>query len=68
MLLLLIALIASTQVASTILEIVDALQDYLPEPDRQNAFSGNYYALINGAAMLFQFVLAPLLLSVFLDE
>ncbi len=66
-LLLLIALIASTQVASTILEIAfkSALQDYLPEPDRQNAFSGNYYALINGAAMLFQFVLAPLLLSIF---
>ena len=66
-LLLLIALIASTQVASTILEIAfkSALQDYLPDPDKQNAFSGNYYALINGAAMLFQFVLAPLLLSLF---
>lgn len=66
-LLLLIALIASTQVASTILEIAfkSALQDFLPDPDKQNAFSGNYYALINGAAMLFQFVVAPLLLSRF---
>jgi len=64
---LLIALIASTQVASTILEIAFkcALQDYLPDPDRQNAFSGNYYALINGAAMFFQFIGAPLLLSLF---
>jgi AAA family ATP:ADP antiporter len=64
---LLIALIASTQVASTILEIAfkSALQDYLPDPDRQNAFSGNYYALINGAAMFFQFIGAPLLLSLF---
>ncbi len=66
-LLFLIALIASTQVASTILEIAfkSALQDYLPDPDKQNAFSGNYYALINGAAMLFQFVVAPLLLARF---
>ncbi len=66
-LLLLIALIASTQVASTILEIAfkSALQDYLPNADAQNAYSGNYYALINGAAMFFQFVGAPFLLSIF---
>lgn len=66
-LVLLIALIAATQVTSTILEIAfkSALQDYLPNADRQNAFSGNYYALINGAAMFFQFVGAPLLLSRF---
>ena len=67
MLLLLISLIASTQVLSTILELAfkSALQDHLPSADVQNAYSGNYYALVNFAAMFFQFIGAPLLLSVF---
>lgn len=66
-LLLLISLIASTQVLSTILELAfkSALQDHLPSADVQNAYSGNYYALVNFAAMFFQFIGAPLLLSVF---
>lgn len=66
-LLFLIALIAMTQIISTVLEIAwkSTLQDHWPDADQQNAFSGNYYALINFAAMFFQFLGAPLMLSVF---
>ncbi|HMU38244.1 MAG TPA: Npt1/Npt2 family nucleotide transporter [Pseudomonadota bacterium] len=66
-LVLLIGLIAATQVVSVLLEITfrGALADYLPGLDEQNAFSGKYYALVNFAAMFLQFVGAPLLLSLF---
>lgn len=65
MLLLLIGVIASAQLLAGVLELSfkGMLQDQMPNPEQQNAFSGQFYAWLNGLAMVCQFVLAPLLLS-----
>lgn len=65
MLLLLIGVIASAQLIAGVLELSfkGMLQDQMPNPEQQNAFSGQFYAWLNGLAMVCQFVLAPLLLS-----
>jgi AAA family ATP:ADP antiporter len=65
MLVLLICLIASTQLVATVLELSfkGLLQDQIPSPDAQNAFSGNYFAWVNGIAMIGQFIIAPIVLS-----
>lgn len=65
MLVLLICLISSAQLVGGVLELSfkGLLQDHIPDVDAQNAFSGRYFAWINGLAMLGQFILAPVLLS-----
>jgi AAA family ATP:ADP antiporter len=65
MLVLLICLIGSAQLLGAVLELSfkGMLQDQMPDVDTQNAFSGRYYAWVNGIAMLGQFILAPVLLS-----
>jgi AAA family ATP:ADP antiporter len=65
MLRLLICLIGATQFTATVLELSfkGLLQDQIPNIDAQNAFSGNYFAWLNGIAMMGQFILAPLLLT-----
>lgn len=39
-----------------------SLSEELPQPDRQNAYSGRFYVTVNFVAMLGQFVLSPLAL------
>ena len=65
MLVLLICLIGSAQLLGAVLELSfkGMLQDQMPDIDTQNAFSGRYYAWVNGIAMIGQFILAPVLLS-----
>lgn len=65
MLVLLICLISSAQLVGGVLELSfkGLLQDHIPDVDAQNAFSGRYFAWINGLAMFGQFILAPVLLS-----
>lgn len=65
MLVLLICLIGSAQLLGAVLELSfkGLLQDQMPDVDTQNAFSGRYYAWVNGIAMIGQFILAPILLS-----
>lgn len=60
----LFALILATQTVSLLLEISfqGVLQDAIPVADQQTAWSGRYFALLNAAALLGQFVLAPLAL------
>lgn len=65
MLVLLICLISSAQLVGGVLELSfkGMLQDYIPDVDAQNAFSGRFFAWTNGLAMVGQFILAPVLLS-----
>lgn len=65
MLVLLICLISAAQLVGGVLELSfkGMLQDYIPDVDAQNAFSGRYFAWTNGLAMVGQFILAPVLLS-----
>ena len=64
-LLIIIGLVASAQVVAAAQELLfkSLLQDAYPDPDVQNAVSGRFYMLLNLAAMGFQFILTPLLLS-----
>jgi len=57
-------LIAATQAVSTVLDLrfSGLLEMAKPLKDERTAFMGNFYALLNGLAFVFQFVMAPLLL------
>lgn len=61
----LLLIIIATQVVSAVFDLAfqGALQDAFPNRDQQNAWSGNFYAVLNGASAFGQFVLAPLLLT-----
>lgn len=65
-LLIIIGLVASAQLVAAAQELLfkSLLQDTYPNPDVQNAISGRFYMWLNLAAMFFQFVATPLLLSV----
>jgi AAA family ATP:ADP antiporter len=60
----LLAVVVVTQVVSTVLDFdfQGILQDRIPAVDRQTAWSGNFFALLNAVALGMQFVAAPLLL------
>ena len=60
----LLLIVVATQVLSTVLELSfqGLLQKEIPSVDAQNAYSGRFFAQLNAAAALSQFVLAPLLL------
>ncbi|MGD0088342.1 MAG: Npt1/Npt2 family nucleotide transporter [Planctomycetota bacterium] len=64
MLVFLLATIVATQVLCTALELSfqGILQDEYPESVSQNTYSGDFFATLNAAAALGQFVMAPLLL------
>jgi len=64
MLPLLLVVIMATQVLSTMLDLAlqHTLQTYEPRPEEQNALSGWFFAWLNAAAALGQFIVAPLLL------
>lgn len=64
-LLIIVGLVASAQLVAAVQELLfkSLLQDHFPDPDVQNAISGRFYMWLNLAAMFFQFVLTPLLLS-----
>lgn len=57
-------LIAATQALSTVLDLrfSGLLEMAKPLKDERTAFMGNFYALLNGLAFVFQFVVAPFLL------
>ncbi len=56
--------VLTTQVVSAMLDLrfQGILQDAIPDPDKQTAFSGNFFAGLNGVAAILQFVVAPFLL------
>lgn len=58
-------IIVATQVVSAVFDLAfqGALQEAIPNRDQQNAWSGNFFAVLNGASAFGQFVLAPLLLT-----
>ena len=60
-------LIGITQVVSTVLDLrfSGLLAEALPIKDERTAYLGNFYALLNSAAFLLQFIGAPLLLHFF---
>ncbi len=64
-LVLLCGLVMLTQVVSTMVDLrfQEILYQVLPDPDQQTAFSGRYFAMLNGVAMFFQFIAAPALLT-----
>ncbi len=66
-LLLIIGLVASAQLVAAAQELLfkSMLQDHYPNADVQNAASGRFYMWLNLTAMFFQFVITPLLLSIF---
>jgi ATP/ADP translocase len=56
--------IVATQVVSTALDLrfQGILQDAMPEADKQTAFSGGFFAALNGVAAFLQFIVTPILL------
>src|SRR5690606_31205225 len=64
LLVLLLSVIILTQVVSAVLGLSfqGVLQDVMPDPDLQTAYSYSFYAWLNGFAALAQFILAPILL------
>jgi len=58
-------IIISTQILSTALELnfQTILDTAFPNPDEQTAYSGNYFAILNGAALILQFFLSPVVLK-----
>lgn len=64
MLIFLLLAVVATQVVSTTLDLAfqGMLQQEIPERDAQNAYSGLFFAVLNGGAAVSQFVLAPLFL------
>ncbi len=64
---LIFALIITTQIVSAALGInfQEFLQASFSDWDAQTAYSGKYYAILNGVAALFQFIVTPLLLKGF---
>jgi AAA family ATP:ADP antiporter len=61
---LLLVVILATQVLSGVLDLgfQGLMQDAIPDAGKQNAFSGRYYAGLNAAAAVCQFLFAPVLL------
>jgi len=61
---LLLCVVIATQVLSTVLDLnfQTILQNKIPDADQQTAFSGWFFAMLNGVAAILQFVGAPLLL------
>ena len=55
-------LIAVTQVISTVLDLrfSGLLEEAEPLKDARTAYLGNFYAILNGTAFIFQFVVTPL--------
>ena len=55
-------LIITTQIYSTALELnfQTILQEMIPEPDKQTAYSGIFFRNLNAASLGFQFVVAPI--------
>lgn len=64
---LLIAAVVISQVVSVTLDFSfqGKLQDAIPDPDLQTAYSGRFFALLNLVALTMQFVISPLLLQRF---
>ena len=64
LLIVLLAIIVCTQIVSAGLDLrfQDLLQVAYPDPDRQTAFSGSFFAGLNAAAAVMQFAVTPLLL------
>src|SRR3989338_6156792 len=65
LLILLLTLVMTTQIVSTVLMLSfqTILHAAIPNPDSQTAFSGQFFAWLNGASAFFQFVAAPFLLT-----
>jgi AAA family ATP:ADP antiporter len=63
-LVLLFLIVVATQMVSTGLDLHfnTLLKEQIPQSDARNAYSGNFFANVNIASALCQFVLAPLLL------
>ena len=63
-LILLLGVVLCTQILSTMLELTfqGKLQDAIPDPSSQNAWSGHFFSTLNLAAALSQFIATPLLL------
>jgi AAA family ATP:ADP antiporter len=61
---LLAILIVLTQLMAAVLELRfhGLLEEAMPAKDARTAFLGNFYAVLNGAALVLQFGVAPLLL------
>jgi ATP/ADP translocase len=59
-----LVMILSTQIISTVLDLSlnTMMQEAMPNADVQNAWSGQFYSLLNTLAAIGQFVAAPLLL------
>ena len=64
LLVVILLVIITTQVVSTSLDLrfQGLLQDEIPSPDRQTAFSGGFFAALNGVAAFLQFVATPVIL------
>lgn len=58
--------VVTTQVLSTALDLrfQNILEDEFPDRDRQTAFSGGFFALVNAVAAFLQFLVTPLTLSI----
>ena len=65
MLLLLICLIGAGQLLATVTDFAfrGQLNDQFPSADAQNAFSGRYYAWLNGLAMIAQLFAVPVIIG-----
>jgi len=59
-----LGIVVATQVVSTALDLnfQGVLSDAIPQADRQTAYSGRFFAGLNVAALVMQFVVTPLLL------
>lgn len=67
LLIFLFLIVIATQIVSATLDIrfQGILQTEIPDPDKQTAFSGGFFAWLNGIAAFLQFIAAPLLLRFF---
>ncbi|MBI3016942.1 MAG: hypothetical protein HYY62_02965 [Deltaproteobacteria bacterium] len=65
LLILLLTLVMASQIVSTVLSLSfqTMLHAEMTNLDQQTAFSGQFFALLNGVSAFFQFVAAPLLLT-----
>ncbi len=64
LLMFLLFVVIITQVVATLLSLQfqGALQEHFPDPDKQTAYSGGFFALLNALAFFLQFIGTPLLL------
>ena len=65
-LILLLFLVITTQIVSTMLGLSfqNIVQEAIPHMDKQTAYQGKFFSSVNAVAALFQFVAAPVLLSI----